>query len=687
MLTIIEKILFLFVAGGALALAYRPFKQMITIIGRGTGPDKLAYDRIPERFGRTVAALFTQGDIIHKGRTASSIFHWAVAIGFIYYFLVNALDVAEGYLPERFIFWSHGGGIFGLYRLLADVLTISVLVGVSYFLVRRFLAGDKALEANENVMLHEKARKGGIKRDSAIIALFILGHVGARWFAASALIAWHHDGVDRWQPFGTLLASILPKGDAAEIFWHIGWWLALGLILAVIPYFPYTKHAHLFMGPLNYGTRPDRGSLGAMNPLDLDVEDEDAKFGVTHLSDLSQTQILDAFACIMCNRCQDACPAYTTGKQLSPAAIEINKRYYIKDNMVDLATLNGSADSIPLLDYALTESALWACTSCGACSQICPVGNEPMMDILDMRRAQVLMADEYPHELATAFQGMERRGNPWGATDSRMEWAAPLPFTVPTVDQNPDFEYLFWVGCAGAFDPHAQKVAQSVATILDAAGVSFAVLGDQETCTGDPARRAGNEYLFQEMAMANIATLDNYKVNERKIVTSCPHCFTTIGTEYKPLGGDYIVFHHTQMIADLVGRNKLQLDGDELQHVTFHDPCYLGRHNGVYDDPRTALRDAGLTLLEMDRHGKDSFCCGAGGSQFWKEEEHGDEAVNINRYEEAKATGAETVAVGCPFCAVMLRDANEQDGSPMEVKDVAQLVAERLKEPTSVAAD
>jgi Fe-S oxidoreductase len=311
-----------------------------------------------------------------------------------------------------------------------------------------------------------------------------------------------------------------------------------------------------------------------------------------------------------------------------------------------------------------------------------------MMDILDIRRSQVLMADSYPHELATAFQGMERRGNPWGATDSRMEWAKGLPFQVATVDENPDFEYLFWVGCAGAFDPDAQKVARAVATILDAANVSFAVLGEQETCTGDSARRAGNEYLFFEMASANIETLNAYNVNERKIITSCPHCFTTIGTEYKDLGGDYKVFHHTQMIADLVGRGLLNLDVENnLQHVTFHDPCYLGRHNDIYDDPREALSQAGLTLLEMDRNKRDSFCCGAGGAQMWKEEEHGSEAVSLNRYAEAQATGAETLAVGCPFCAVMMRDANLEHGGAMAVKDVAQLVAERLVQPEAVAAD
>jgi Fe-S oxidoreductase len=215
--------------------------------------------------------------------------------------------------------------------------------------------------------------------------------------------------------------------------------------------------------------------------------------------------------------------------------------------------------------------------------------------------------------------------------------------------------------------------------VLNAAGVSFAVLGDEETCTGDPARRAGAEHIFFEMASGNIETLNNYKVNERKMVTSCPHCLHTIGKEYKALGGDYKVYHHTQMIADLVGKGKLTLRNDVLETVTFHDPCYFGRHNGIYDDPRLALQQAGATLLEMDRHGSNSFCCGAGGAQMWKEEEHGTEAVNLNRFAEAEATGAKTLAVGCPFCAQMMNDANDQAGAPMVVKDVAQLVVEAMK--------
>ena len=494
--------------------------------------------------------------------------------------------------------------------------------------------------------------------------------------ASSASIALH-GGSDPWQPASNLLANLFMTGWPTGLLTftqHVGWWLAIGLIVLFIPYFPYTKHIHLVMGPVNFMTRPDRTYLSQI--FTLDFEDESVEqFGAASMFDLDRTQVLDGFACIMCNRCQEVCPAYNTGKELSPSALEINKRYYTKGDMAGLA--NGAIDQ-PLLDYAISESAVWACTACGHCIEVCPVGNTPMLDIMDIRRDQVLMASHFPDELKGAFVGMERTGNPWQSTESRIDWAKSLPFPVPTVTENPDYEYLLWVGCAGAFNPDAQKTVRALATVMHEAGVSFATLGEQETCTGDSARRAGNEYLYWEMAQTNIETLDAAGANEKRIVTSCPHCFTTIGKEYGELGGHYQVYHHTQLIADLIGHGKLILNNGKLEQVVFHDPCYLGRQNGVVQAPRDALTAAGATLLEMEQSGKDSFCCGAGGAQYWKEEEHGSEAVNLARFAQAQATGASTLAVGCPFCATMMIDANREEGEPMQVLDVAEIVAESL---------
>lgn len=669
MLNQVERVLFILLVVISLAAAYGTFNEMIRVIERGHR--KINWSNLPRRMVRGTLALASQGRIL-RHRRITSLFHFAVAWGFIYYGFVNLIDILEGMVPN---FQFLPGTIVGdIYRLLADLLTVGVLVGIIYLMVRRFGARPLALRYRENVKLHPKVPTG-ISRDSAIVGTFILFHVGFRFLSTTFLIAQH--GRDPWQPFANLVAPLwsgLPA-EAITAGWHISWWVALGLIFLFLPYFPYTKHAHLFLGPINEMVRPERRALGALEPINFEDESIE-QFGANKLTDLSDKHILDAFACIMCNRCQDACPAYITGKELSPAALEVNKRYYIKEYMSQLA--DGGPDPQTLLDYAISESAVWACTACGACVEVCPVGNEPMFDILYMRRDMVLMESNFPEDLKSAFIGMERLGNPWGMTENRMAWAQPLDFKVPTVEENPDFEYLFWVGCAGAFDPSAQEVARAVATILHSADISFAVLGENESCTGDSARRAGNEYLFFEMATANIETLNAAGVDKKRIVTSCPHCLTTLGKEYPDLGGHYQVYHHTQMISDLVGKGKLKLNGNMLEKTTFHDPCYLGRHNNVFDSPRDALAQAGVTLLEMGRTKDNSFCCGAGGAQMWKEEEHGREAVNNNRFEEAQATGAETLAVGCPFCTIMLKDANQKAGSTMKVRDVAEIVVEAM---------
>ncbi len=674
MLTTTERILFALLVLICLVAAYHTWGDMIRTILKGQG--KLYFNELPRRVMTAIGAFFGQGNIISHRRIVS-FFHYAVAFGFIFYFLVNAIDLLEAFIPG--FHFLEGNIIGNTYRLLADLFTLSVLIGVVFFGIRRFGKKDPALKARENVKLYPKARAGGIDTDSLIVLVFITLHVGFRMLGASALVA--ERGGDPWQPTANLLANTLMANwspEALNFMVHAGFWVAIGLIVLFIPYFPLTKHLHLIMGPVNFATRPDRNYLGQMFTYDFDDESIE-QFGARTLLDLEQTQLVDAYACIMCNRCQEVCPAYSTGKELSPAAIEINKRYFIKDNIDILGNGATSAELPPLMDWAISESAVWACTACGHCIDVCPVGNTPMLDIMDIRRDQVLMESNFPDELKGAFVGLERTGNPWQSTESRMEWAKPLPFAVPTVEENPDFEYLLWVGCAGAFNPDAQKTVRAVATILHESGVSFAVLGEAETCTGDSARRAGNEYLYWEMAQTNIETLNAAGVDKKRIVTSCPHCFTTLGKEYKELGGYYETFHHTQLIADLVGRGKLKLNGNSLEKVTFHDPCYLGRHNGIIDAPRDALTQAGAHLLEMDKSGNDSFCCGAGGAQYWKEEEHGDEAVNVARYEQAEETGAEVLAVGCPFCFTMMSDANREKGDKMVVKDVAELVAEAMQ--------
>jgi len=668
MLSLSEKFLFIICVIGSLAYAYFDFKNIYQIIWHGSGSKPTWSDIID----RAVAALKTWLTLAPtwKTRPVVTVFHAMVAWGFTFYFLVNFGDVVQGYFPVAFL----GEGFIGAaYRFIADILTASVLIGMIYFLVRRFILQPKELTYHGNITLLDRVKVGGIRRDSLIVAIFILCHVGFRLIGESFVIAKQHG--DWGQPFGNLVSQLWTGWSAAGLVvgQHVGWWVALGLILVFIPYFPYTKHFHLIMAGVNFLTKPKRTSLGALEPENFDDETHE-EFGVAKIEQLPWTNLVDAYACIMCNRCQDVCPAYVTGKELSPSALEVNKRYYLNAHLEALG--NGQASELNLLDYAISEAAVWACTACGACIDICPVGNEPMFDILYLRRHQVLMEDTFPKELKTAYRGMERNGNPWNqSAANRLDWAEGL--NVPTIEDNAEPDILWWVGCAPSYDPRARQTAQALAKVLNAAGVNFAVLGERESCTGDAARRSGNEYLFHEMATANIETLN--EVKPKRIVTTCPHCLHTLGKEYPQYGGHYNVIHHTQLLSELTAAKKISVKNNgEHDTITFHDPCYLGRHNNVLDEPRQVLNSTGLTMIEMPRHGKQSFCCGAGGAQMWKEEEHGTEAINANRYREAAATGAKTVAVGCPFCLTMLTDAAKTANQGVQVKDVVEIIAERL---------
>jgi Fe-S oxidoreductase len=591
-----------------------------------------------------------------------------VAWGFVYYLLVNIGDVLEGFIPE-FVFL--GEGVIGnIYRLGADLLSVSALVGMAALILRRFILQPSSLTIKEETLLHPDARRG-IRRDSLIVGFFILLHVGARFSGASFQVAL--DGMDEWQPLASSLASLWSNldHDILTVGRHLGWWTALGGILAFIPYFSISKHIHIFMAPMNYLLQPERLSMGELTPLDFEDESIE-QFGAERIEDLSWSAIMDAYACIMCNRCQDACPAYETGKVLSPAALEINKRYFLIHESTRLAS--GEQSSAKLTDFAITPEAIWACTACGACVDVCPVGNEPMRDILEIRRHLVLMENRFPEELQTAFRGMERAANPWNiGPEERLNWAEG--HNVPTIEDNPEPEILWWVGCAPATDPRAQKTALSFVSILNGAGVNFAVLGDQERCTGDSTRRTGNEYLFSELAQENVERLNT--LNPTRIVTTCPHCLHTLKNEYPAFGGNYVVVHHTQLLEELIEDGRLEVaGGDSSTPVAFHDPCFLGRQNGILTSPRRILRAAGVNLQELNRSEVSSFCCGAGGGQMWKEEEEGFERISENRLNEVITSGVEELAVGCPFCMIMFDDAVKSSGADIKIRDVVEIVAE-----------
>ncbi len=670
MLTTVEKILF---ALALLATAYAGLlaaRRIVQIVARGKGrPDwGLAGKRLVSVLGKTIALSPTW-----RLRPLPTLFHALVAWAFMYYILVNFGDIYEGYFAGKFL----GEGVLGdLYRLGADLLSVAALLGMLALLLRRLILKPETLTARDTTLLHPKARMG-IRRDSAIVGVFILIHVGFRFLGASFTISL--EGPDAWQPFANAVSGLWAGwGESARVVGqHAGFWVALGVILAFVPYLPYSKHIHLIFAPINFLLNPERPSMGALSFVNFEDESLE-EFGVTHLEDLGYEQLIDAYACIMCYRCQEVCPAYNTGKVLSPAALEINKRYFLNQEGTRIAA--GESSSQTMIEFVIPAEAVWACTACGACIDICPVGNEPMRDILDIRRALVLMENEFPAQLQNAYRGMERNVNPWNVSPAeRMKWAEGLE--VPTIEENPEAEILWWVGCAAATDVRSQKTAQAFAQILNAAGVNYAVLGQGEQCTGDSARRSGAEHIFFELALANVEMLNEVTAEggPRRIVAACPHCLHTLLNEYPAYGGHYEVIHHTQLINELVGAGRLKLDAAAmLEKVTFHDPCYLGRQNGIIDAPRTSLDRLGLQRVEMAAHGAKSFCCGAGGGQMWKEEEEGDTSVNHTRFEQARATGASTLAVGCPFCMTMLNDAATEAGSDMQVKDVAELVAESL---------
>ena len=666
MLLLVEKILFALAVAATLVAAWFAVKRLAGLISGGKGkPD---WNKISQRLIKVLLKVGTFQPVF-RFRLLTSIFHAMVGWGFGFYLLVNIVDVLRGYLPG----FEIPGMVGNIYRLLTDIFTVSVLLGIIYFLTRRFVFRSKILSTRDTTLLNPQARTG-ILLDSAIVGTFILLHVGSRFVGESIHIV-SLGKPDAWQPFASSLASLW-RGwgqNSLVIGEHVTFWLALGLILAFIPYFPYSKHVHLFFAPINYLLKPERRSIGELSKLNFD-DDSVEQFGASKLSDLGWEQIMDAYACIMCYRCQQVCPAYNTGKVLSPAALEINKRYALNH------VRSGSLPEIAMRDL-IPDEAVWACTSCGACVDICPVGNEPMRDILDIRRSLVLMENAFPKQLETAFRGMERTANPWNISPTeRMRWADGLK--VPTIEQNPEPDILWWVGCAPATDARAQKTAQAFAKILAAAGVNYSVLGQNEQCSGDSARRAGNEFLFNELATANVELLN--EVAPKRIVTTCPHCLHTLKNEYPAFGGNYQVIHHTQLINELAGSGKLHMQTEgELIKVTFHDPCYLGRHNQIFDAPRADLKAVGVEVVEMPRHADKSFCCGAGGAQMWKEEEHGTANVNRIRFAEAKATGADVVAVGCPFCLTMLTDASKTDDNSVQVKDIAEVVSEHLKNETS----
>ena len=669
MLTDIEKIIFILFAIIAIGLSYTTFNKMFKAIG--VGSQQIDWKRALLNFPKGLEVFISQRTLF-KTRPVIGFIHALVAWGFTLYLVVNIVDVLYGFIPGFHFFPNYFIG--KVYRLFVDIFTVLVLLGVVYFLVRRFIFKDNRLVINEPVMLNDLAKKG-MRNDSLIVGFFIFLHVGSRLLAASFEIA--RNGSDTFQPAATTIALLWSdfSQESIIISEHIFWWTALGLILGFLPYFPFTKHAHLFMGPLNYMAKTERTSMAALEAIDFEDDSID-QFGAGQLGHLPQSQILDAYACIQCSRCQDACPAYETGKELSPSALEINKRYFLNNHLDEF--INGSIPDAAITDILLTDEAAWSCTTCGYCVEVCPVGNEPMLDILRARQDLVMMESKFPQEAMETFDKIENYGNPWGLSPQEREvWMEGKE--VPLMRDKKEAEVLYWAGCAGAYDNRGKEISQAVVDVLNEAKVDFASLGNEETCTGDSARRIGNEYLFQTMAEKNLETFGKYKF--KKIVTQCPHCFTTLKNDYSELGADLEVVHHSQFIGELVSEGKISPKAWLDEDVTYHDACYLGRHNDEYDAPRDVIQSImkNGSLVEMEKSREESFCCGAGGGNMWYEIKTG-ERINHNRFKQAADTGATTVATSCNFCNIMMEDGMKVTGNDdkMKVMDIAELVSKSL---------
>jgi Fe-S oxidoreductase len=498
-----------------------------------------------------------------------------------------------------------------------------------------------------------------------------------------------------WLPFASRLIGAAFAGLGHSTNGHIETVFIIGQLTVIWGFFVFvlhSKHLHIFVSEPNvlFSRRPKAlGSLGTTPDLDPEKMTEDTVFGTGLVSHLTWKQRLDLISCTECGRCQDQCPAWNTDKPLSPKLLIMDLREHLFASSSEL--LSGKeipTDGVaakPLVPDVIDHDVLWSCTTCGACVEQCPVDIEHVDTIIDMRRYEVLMEARFPTEAGTMLRNIENQGDPWGLGQShRLDWTEGLGFDVPVVTTTiPDeIEYLFWVGCAGALDERARRTTQTIARLLHRAGVSFAVLGKKESCTGDPARRLGNEYLFQTQAQTNIETLKGAGV--KKVVASCPHCFNSISREYPALGGDFEVVHHTQLLEKLLSSGALRPENPVSSTVTYHDPCYLGRHNEVYDEPRGVLNHVpGVKLTEMHRCRQKGFCCGAGGARMWMEERIG-KRINVERTDEALGTGADVISTACPYCLIMLDDATkgrQAEGTASEsvkVLDVAQVLEQSL---------
>lgn len=572
------------------------------------------------------------------------------------------------------------GGIFAiligsgtaLYESFIQYFSLFVLTGLGFFAYRRWVRQAKGLD---------------IPSTQSAIVLLLIGTLMTSTLVGAAAQKFLDNGEHAIWINNVILYLLNGMGMndtvTATAVRDFTWWLHLGTVYAFMIVVPQSKHSHLIFAPMNFFMVKSTPA-GQMTMKDLEAED--AVWGAGNVSELPWTAMMDGLSCIECGRCTVACPANQTGKPLDPKKIMVDIKHATVDHWDSLwagQAEDGTHAASPIIGNPyITDEELWSCTSCYACVDQCPVGNNQLEAILEMRRNLTLVEARIPAQLQTAMQNMENQSNPWGmGAHTRGDWCEDLG--VKTMAEDSNVDVLYWVGCAASFDDRNKTVARSFVKIMQQANVKFAILGTEENCTGDSARRGGNEYLYQTLAQSNIDKLNEYNV--KKIVTACPHCYNTLKNEYPQMGGHYEVEHHSDYIENLLHENKIEMDPAEVAKMsdrrpTYHDSCYLGRYNEVYDEPRTLIREAiGVDVSEASDHHKTSLCCGAGGAQMWMEEEY--ERVNEKRTGQLVDTGADLIATACPFCNVMMTDGVKSMGLQDNVKvlDVAEIVAAGMK--------
>ncbi len=673
------------------AWTLRRFGRMVT-----AGRPARRLDRPGERLRSLLTFFIGQKIVLERAELPSaraprlvrwigSRHHAIIFWGFLVITIGTVELLVQGLFPSFSLALVLGARVAAGLGAAIDVANLAVLIAIAFAVFRRTVLRPRLIP---------------MSRDAAAIlgaiAILMLSHFGMHAFR----------GVAEGLPGGGLPVSSVVAGwlagvppGAAHVAAETSGWVHVAVLLLFLNYLLYSKHSHIIAALPNIYFR-ELGQKGVLPKLNLEADDMAQTGVVSEFKDFTWKHLLDGFACTECARCTNECPAYTPGKPLSPLLVAHDLRDEMKARLPDRGPLDDLVERFqhgreglahlragkPLVGGRTTEDVLWACTTCGACEEVCPVFIDQPGMILEMRRNLVLLQEKVPADLGRAYKNLEQNGNPWGlGADKRMDWAAGKD--IPTLDDRPDAEYLLWVGCAGAYDDRIKKQTLALVEILREGGVDFAVLGQKEGCTGDPARRTGNELLYQLQAQHNVDALKAAKV--KKIITACPHCLHTIKNEYPQLGGNFEVLHHTQIIRQLVesGRVTIEKQQDGVRRVAFHDPCYLGRWNGEYDAPRSVLDALPGERSELPRHGRHGFCCGAGGGRMWMEERIGTR-VNHNRVDEILASGVDTVATACPFCTIMLRDGVDDRAAAerVQVVNVSELVAKSMKRKREVGA-